>query len=376
MKHSRLACRVMPRHYALMVASLLLATCSRSGLLVTDPVNDVPVSGDEIDFRGDTRTGDEMGSPGDTSKGDQTLPSDEGPWPLSLSLEDFDVVEITPNTFKVVWWPEGVAQGFQRYEVWVGTDQMAVQENRAPAVMWGPNDDPNLGYMIQRAAQVVNHTRVLSLQANTDYFVLLQAVAGAQIVGRTSILSVSTPPVPTDSIDIYRDTWTAGWSIDADWALSESSTINPYQGSESLRLQINASPIPESQNTGFPFQYAALNVSLGNINDSVLNTAYLEFAIDCAGGSFPYGEIALFSPSLAQSDSRASLWYNYPNYYVCVPGYRVVQIPLNAFNGNKGSSPSIDAFGGVLAMFWIYGGWKVGDVYMDEIRIRYQAPSN
>lgn len=302
-------------------------------------------------------TGDRLPPTGDSS------PTDSGDEVLTggMTLNDFVIDEVTPNTLRVNWWPVGVPRGFRGYEVWYGTEATAVAEMRAPASSWAVQNDPNLGSLIRRAAQVVRHSRVTGLSAATTYFAKV-VVVGEGILSETSVLSVTTPEVPQNIVYIYRDSWTAGWSIDADWANVSSDASHPFSGGESLKLSIAARAA--GQGTGFPFHYGGININVEGITEAALSGAYLEFAIDCESGAVDYGETVLFGPNEIE-------WrYAYPSYYVCTRGYDVMQLPLRGFY-RAGQPVSIADLGGRVNQFLIYGGWQVGDIYIDEISLRF-----
>jgi hypothetical protein len=111
--------------------------------------------------------------------------------------------------------------------------------------------------------------------------------------------------------------------------------------------------------------YAGLSIPIDPLRTAAVATAFLEFAIDCTAGLVDYSDLKL------NTTTGVAVWFGWPRYITCGPGYSVVQVPLTAFRDDNGEPVDATTLTGDLQEFWLFGNWAPGQVYIDEVRIRY-----
>jgi len=261
----------------------------------------------------------------------------------------------------IQWAPVGIPLGFDHYQAWFGSDREAVAEARAPAQLWGPADDLNLGSLFRAAPKTISRTTLRGLSAEVEYHVALQALSAESVVAQVEPVSFTTTARPSrGSMDIYRDGFLPGsWSRGEDAvATIESSANNPFAGTESILFTVIA-------DGGFVFQHGDLGLDLTGLPADWFDTALLELAISCTGGEVDYAEVML------HDDSGGDIYFSWPDYYTCGQGFRTVQIPLAAMRVSAEEYATADALSGRISQLWMWAAWPVGEVYVDEVRVLF-----
>jgi hypothetical protein len=305
------------------------------------------------------------GHTGNTTDGSQTGDPNaygEGPPPFAFDETRIaPVLTLTPNTVTIGFWPAGVPQSFHHYEVWYGPGRTTVEAATPPALRQGPERDLNLGALYMDAAQLVSRTFIIDLVPDTAYFAMVRAIDWqAGEIARSTVRTFKTPSAQSasDTISIFSDAPAPGsWVQPPGFGVT---TTHPYAGSASLGID-------STENT--VLHYAGLSIPIAPLRTSAFDSAFLELAIDCAGGLVDYVELRL------GTTNGDDIWFSWPDYVICGPGYSIVQMPLSAFQNEATGAPADETtLTGNLARFWIYGIWRSGPVYIDEIRIRLNLP--
>jgi len=287
-----------------------------------------------------------------------------------VSLASAQALFVAPNTAMIGWQPEGVVNGqpvegawtrFDHYVVWFGTDRAAVENASTPAQAWGPAEDPNLDQVDQPTqARVTSRTLLTGLQVGTDYFASVRALAAdGSVLGQSATVAFTTWPQAASSIDMFVDDF-----VPASWVLVEAAgssyqiVASPaYSGSAAWEVTLPAIT------DGAVIHYGGVLAPPSPQDATTFARTFLEFAIDCPAGPLGYVEVALYDVSVV------GYGLYFPDYVVCAPGYRLVQVPLSAMRtGNQPAMPNTLA---EYDQFWLWGAWPEGSLYLDQIRVRY-----
>jgi hypothetical protein len=201
----------------------------------------------------------------------------------------------------------------------------------------------------------VSRTIITSgLLPSTQYYVRVVAYAPNEVLAETDALPATTPAAATSFLDVFADERTPGtWLLPAEFGVD---TTAPFSGAASLGYP--------SAGGGQVLHYGGLGLDITALDATTFPGAYLELAIDCAGGDMEYGEVALYG-------ATRNIWFSWPDYYVCGPGYRVVQVPLSRFRDDTGEYATATSIDSPLDQLWMYGAWEVGAVRIDAVRIGY-----
>ncbi|MBK8011577.1 MAG: hypothetical protein IPK13_09510 [Deltaproteobacteria bacterium] len=279
---------------------------------------------------------------------------------VPLSLTNLELRYTTPLSAMLMWSSfGGESMDFARYEIWHGTDEASVMNALAPAVRWSDEEDPGLAFLERPIQQRITRTILSGLLPNTHYYARLRGLnTSGTVLAETGAISFDTPSPPTQVLTLYANAFLLGsWSGATDVASICSSTRNPYAGSRSSELE------SLGVEDGSVFHYGGLNLARPWSAGS-FQTAFLEFAIDCPD-TIEYVEAWISDPD---GETARFVW---PDYFVCHPGYQVIQVPLTGLYRSESQDPIAWDTLSIVDQFAIWAPWPRGLIYIDEIVIRY-----
>lgn len=282
----------------------------------------------------------------------------------AVSVTNLRVTWTTPNWIHWEWDLDGIPDQLLGFELVTGTSEADVESRSGSAVVWTDAENPELGRYFLPATggeDPVQATMTDGHEPSTEYFGQLTAVDTASRRSVTNIAGGRTTDPPGDSIVIFADDATPGYSIPSSFVLS---TREPYAGTHHYDYQ-------QSCNDGEPtcfeiLRRQGLNISLNSISQGQFSTtAYLEFAL-ASGGPEPsyWSQMRIMTGTNGSSDTFG-LW----GWTIRSDGeYRVYQVPLRVLDGD-GPMPYAALADG-LWEFGVGGSWADGSYTMlDEIRL-------
>jgi hypothetical protein len=288
-----------------------------------------------------------------------------------VTLSAVAVAFATPNTAFITWSPEGVVHGvaldggwasFDRYEIWYGEDCAAVSARATPANVWGPSDDTNLATPDQASGpQIVSRTMITGLAPATDYCAQVRAVSdlGATL-GEGRLVAFTTAATPTTSVDWFVDDFAPGsWVLVEAAGSSYQLTSASYSGTAAWEVTLPERP------EGTVIHYGGLDIPLTPQDAPTFARTFLEVALSCDGGVSAYVEVSLLDLN------GNALFFSYPDYVTCQPGFQLLQIPLSAMTDRDDAPAVPGTLDSSFEQFWLYGLWPAGAIHIDQIRVRF-----
>ena len=291
------------------------------------------------------------------------------------------------------WEPNGAADRFLRYELWIAQTEQDLASRSGTARMFGAADNPELGtYVVPVAGDVVMATITRGLESGTPHYAQLVVLDVDQCPHATDVVARTTAPEPQNSITLFADALPAGAEMAPEPPALQLTTdgdvhleYHALEDEDCVPADANLEDVKAT--CGQPLRVRGFsadvahdpgNPTLVRLTNGLFVDAYLEMRVQIEA-PIPsyYSTVWLANGATCLPFEVETSIFRYEGFTLPNgPAGVTVEVPLSAlaFESTPLTYSALDpqAGGTPLCGFAVNGTWhKTGIVRVDDVKLRF-----